>query len=152
MEKIIFFIFAIIVGVTAALQGPLNIKLGSHLGSDYWAAIASFVVTFLVGTVIILAIGLYSGVKLPSMDAVKSADLWKYLGGVFGVIYVLGLILIIPSLGVGLTTVVVLFSQLLMSMIIDHFGLFGNEIRSFNLYRISAILLMALAIYFINKR
>ena len=45
-----------------------------------------------------------------------------------------------------------MFSQLGTAMIFDHFGLFGYEVRPFDIYRLIGVALMAVGIYLINKK
>lgn len=151
MDKFIFIIVASLVGISAAIQGPVNVKLGIELGSSYWSAILSFLIAFLAGSFFLIIIGFYMGDKVPSLEVIKGISLWKYLGGLCGVIYVFGLIIAIPKLGVGTTTTIVLFSQLLVSVLIDHFGFFGVEVKLISFSKIMALLLMSLSIFLISR-
>ena len=43
----------------------------------------------------------------------------------------------------------IIFGQLLMSILIDNFGWFGNEMLPFSLYRLGALICLGIALYFI---
>ena len=46
--------------------------------------------------------------------------------------------------GAAVATVAVIFGQLLMSILIDNFGWFGNEVLSFSPYRLGALICLGL--------
>lgn len=149
MEKsFMFMILAIVAGILVTIQGPLNVELGKSLGSDY---ISTFI-TFIVGGIFILLFSIITKQGFPSFELLKSIPWWQYLGGILGAIYVLSVITVIPKLGVGSATVLLMFSQLIASMIIDHFGFFGYPQKPFDLYKFIGVLLMGSGIYLINKK
>ncbi|WP_272867778.1 DMT family transporter [Nostoc sp. PCC 7120 = FACHB-418] len=49
---------------------------------------------------------------------------WAFLGGLLGAIFVTLSTLIVPKLGLTTTTLVVVFSQMFMSLVIDQLGWF----------------------------
>jgi transporter family-2 protein len=65
--------------------------------------------------------------------------------------YVLSVTWIAPRFGVGNAVFCVLLGQMLAASVIDHFGLFGAVVRSFNLMRASGIGLMALGVLLIQR-
>ncbi|NYV27412.1 DMT family transporter [Streptobacillus felis] len=149
MEKnIIYILLAIFAGIVVTLQGPINVELGKSLGSDYWAALASFV----IGTIFLILFMVITGQKAPTFAQFVNTSWWKYLGAITGAIYVLSVITIIPALGVGFATILLMFSQLVMAMIIDHYGLFGYAVKTFSFERMIGVALMAAGIFLINRK
>ncbi len=55
------------------------------------------------------------------------APKWSLLGGVLGVVYLTSIVISVPFVGVGLTMVAVIIGQLIMSMIIEHYGWLGDK-------------------------
>ncbi|MDU2782763.1 MAG: DMT family transporter [Enterobacter sp.] len=53
------------------------------------------------------------------------------------------------TFSVGVATVAVIFGQLAMSMLIDNFGWLGNPAISFSPSRLSAVVCLGIALYFI---
>lgn len=147
-QSILYIMLAIFAGFVVTLQGPINVELGKSLNNAYWATFASF----FIGTFVVLAFLIISKQTLPSGELIRNTSWWKYLGAITGAIYVISVITIIPVLGVGFATILLMFSQLVMAMIIDHFGLFGYMVRPFDMVRFTGVLLMALGIYLINKK
>ncbi len=52
------------------------------------------------------------------------------------------IIFVAPKLGVGLTTALILCGQLVMALLLDHLGAFGNPQMSLNLWRVAGVLMM----------
>ena len=129
------------------IQGPINVQLGKTIGNSYWSTL----MTFIVGGLFMLIFALVTK-QTTSVGTEQSFKLWQLLGGIFGAIYVVSIIIVMPVLGVGTATVLLLFVQLVTSMIFDHFGWLGTQIRPFDVYRAVGVILMAIGIYLINKK
>ncbi len=74
---------------------------------------------------------------------------WQLLGAMCGVPYIVIMVLAVQRIGAAVATVAVIFGQLLMSILIDNFGWFGNEMLSFSPYRLGALICLGIALYFI---
>ena len=82
---------------------------------------------------------------LTLMDVPK----WQLLGAMFGVPYIVIMVLAVQRIGAAVATVAVIFGQLTMSMLIDNFGWLGNAAIPFSLSRIGAIICLGIALFFI---
>lgn len=74
---------------------------------------------------------------------------WQLLGAMFGVPYIVIMVLAVQRIGAAVATVAVIFGQLTMSMLIDNFGWLGNASIPFSLSRIGAIVCLGIALFFI---
>ena len=147
MNNIFYVVLTIVAGILVTIQGPINVQLGKTIGNSYWSTL----VTFIVGGLFMLIFALVTK-QTTSVGTEQSFKLWQLLGGIFGAIYVVSIIIVMPVLGVGTATVLLLFVQLITSMIFDHFGWLGTQIRPFDVYRAVGVILMAIGIYLINKK
>ncbi len=147
MNNIFYVILTIVAGILVTIQGPINVQLGKTIGNSYWSTL----MTFIVGGLFMLIFALVTK-QTTSVGTEQSFKLWQLLGGIFGAIYVVSIIIVMPVLGVGTATVLLLFVQLVTSMIFDHFGWLGTQIRPFDVYRAVGVILMAIGIYLINKK
>ncbi|MDD0824864.1 DMT family transporter [Mannheimia sp. AT1] len=68
-------------------------------------------------------------------------------GAFCGVPYILAIVLAVKHIGTA--TVAVIFGQLLMSLLIDNFGWFGNQAINFSFTRLISTICLAVALYFI---
>lgn len=107
-------------GLCIALQSPTNAMLGQALGSPISAALVSFVVgTLFLGIVVLLF-------RQPLMLAAAAKLPWyAWLGGVYGAILVAAIAYGARKIGVASSLTIALASQLLLAVLLDHFGALG---------------------------
>lgn len=114
-------IFGVVIGLLLPIQTCMNSRLREAVGSPYLSSLGSFTGGTLFLAVLALII---EGTFLFSLDDVAHQPAWIWLGGLFGMIGLTANILIFPRLGGVQTTVLPICGQILMGLIIDHFGLF----------------------------
>jgi bacterial/archaeal transporter family-2 protein len=108
-------------GGFSTIGTAVNARLKTILHSPIAAATINFVVGFCILT-LLLALGIFKPYKL---DLFSITPWWAFLGGLLGAIFVTLSTLIVPKLGLTTTTLVVVFSQIFMSLVIDQLGWFG---------------------------
>lgn len=135
MGKILFIIIAIIGGISAGLQAPINGALGKRVGGFEGAF-----VSFVIGTFFLFFVFLFFGKGniLETLHVPK----WQLLGGFVGAILVTAIILAVPELGVAGTIFSIILGQIAISLVIDHFGFFGVQHIPFNWERLVGVILM----------
>ena len=121
MKNLIFLFVALCVGGLVPIQGSINAHLGKSLNHPLQATFVSFFGAVLLLVVLLMAIA----PALPSMAQLKSIPLYYYSGGVYGVVFVTTILMLAPRIGIANTLVATIVGQLLLSVIFDHFGLFG---------------------------
>ncbi|WP_394212152.1 DMT family transporter [Psychrobacter piscatorii] len=139
---ILMIVLAIIGGATLSVQAALNGRLGSNVG-----VFKSAFLTFSVGAVVtaLLIFFFEPNHAVTLMDVPK----WQLLGALCGVPYIVIMVVAVQRIGTAVATVAVIFGQLSMSVLIDNFGWLGNEAISLSGSRISALVCLAIALYFI---
>lgn len=145
MMLILMIVLAIIGGAALSVQAALNGRLGSNVG-----VFKSAFLTFSVGAVVtaLLIFFFEPSHTVTLMDVPK----WQLLGALCGVPYIVIMVVAVQRIGTAVATVAVIFGQLSMSVLIDNFGLLGNEVISLSGSRISALVCLAIALYFIYAR
>lgn len=138
--KLVWRVMGILVGVYAALQAAFNGNLTKMLGSS----IASGFVSYATGTILLLLLVVFSN-QLPHKTT--RGRWWMWLGGPVGALFVVGMAQLVPHLGTGVTLLVVLIGQLLGSMAIDHFALFGARKAHVTLFRLIGVAVLAGGMY-----
>ncbi|MDO4541442.1 MAG: DMT family transporter, partial [Bacillota bacterium] len=144
MEKIFCLLFAIVGGIAAAVQSPVNSGLGKRIGTME----AGFV-SFLVGTIVLAVLVFVFGKG--SLSGIIHAPKWQLIGGVLGVVAVLSVIVATPKLGVGITLVAIILGQVAMGLVIDHFGLLQTPPVPLSPSRIIGVLLIAAGVVLVFK-
>ncbi|MFN4287828.1 MAG: DMT family transporter [Brevundimonas sp.] len=114
------FIAVIIGGALTALQGPTNARLASATGSAVNAALISFA----VGTVALLMLAAVLQTRV-DMAATRALPAYAWLGGLYGAVFVVASAYAVPKLGVATTIVLMVAGQMLVSLVLDHFGAMG---------------------------
>ena len=138
----IMIILAVIGGATLSIQAAINGQLGSKVGV-FKSAFLTFSVGALVTALLIFFFEPKQAVTL--LDVPK----WQLLGAMFGVPYIVIMVLAVQRIGTAVATVAVIFGQLTMSMLIDNFGWLGNAAIPFSMSRLGAILCLGIALFFI---
>lgn len=116
---------AVAIGVCVSLQPPINAAMARTLESPLLAASVSIAISLLLVLLLWGAWGRAGG----DPTAVAALPGWVVLGGVIGVIFVAGSIVVAPVLGVALFFVCVVAGQLLGSIAADQLGAFGMPVR-----------------------
>ncbi|MHC8399645.1 DMT family transporter [Pseudomonas sp. MDT1-17] len=133
-------LLAVIAGAVVPFQSAINANLTRGLGHPLWATLASL----LVSIVVLLPIMLAMRLPLPSLTFITRAPLWMWAGGAFGVCFISLALMLLPKLGASGFIALALAGQVVASLVLDHFGLFGLIERQMTLPRVvGAVLLIA---------
>ncbi|WP_296166710.1 DMT family transporter [uncultured Brevundimonas sp.] len=130
-------VLIILAGGATALQAPTNAKLMTAVGSPVNAAFVSFA----VGTAVLGLMAVLFQTR-PDMVAARSLPWYAWIGGLYGVVFVIAATWGVPRLGVALTITLMVAGQLLISLILDHFGAFGTPQQPINLGRLAGVALV----------
>ena len=131
-------LLAVIAGAVVPFQSAINANLGRGLGHPLWATLASLLVSILVLLPVILALRL----PLPSLGFISKAPLWMWTGGAFGVCFISLALVLLPKLGASGFIALALSGQILASLVLDHFGLFGLVERQLTAPRLLGVLML----------
>lgn len=136
-------ILGVAIGFGLPMQTAINSQLRSLLRSPFKASLVSFA----VGTAalwIIVALG--EGDAGLSTGFVESEPWWIWLGGVLGVVFLTGNILMFPKLGAVQTVVMPILGQIIASNAIDIGGWFGLPVHHMTMMRAFGIVLAVVGI------
>lgn len=125
-------------GVLIALMVVFNGLLASRTGNSQSLIIIH--VVGLLGTTLLL-IGSRNRLK-----SIKGIPLYLFIAGALGIFNVLFNNISFLKLGATLTLCLNLLGQLIASMIIDHFGLLGQQVNKINSTKLLGISIMILGI------
>ena len=84
-------------GASFVVQQAVNADLRIALGSAAWAGFVSY----LGGTLCMLALAVALGEAAPSSAAIARSHWWAWSGGLFGAIYIAISIVLVPKIGSG---------------------------------------------------
>jgi len=138
MAKLFIYAAAIIAGMSLSIEAAIGGALGERIGeleSTYYIFIIGAMATFLVT--------LFFGKG--NLKHIFTVPRWNLTGGLLGVVYLGLLVISVTLIGVGVSVTAVIVGQIVMSMIIEHFGLLGAERIRLNANRLIAAGLLAVS-------
>jgi bacterial/archaeal transporter family-2 protein len=147
MNKTILALITIAIGATLPIQAALNGKLMRAFGHPVIGA----AISFLTGTILLLT---YASTlhKHVTLEAVKQTVWFDWIGGIIGVLYVTGSIMLIPRLGAGFAFALMVGGQLLMSLIMDHYGMLGLNVSQVSWSKIGGVVLVVAGVWLIRGK
>jgi transporter family-2 protein len=148
MSTLFAILILILGGIALSVQSSINGRVGHTVG-----VIACAWLTFVIGFA--LTFLLFFFFEQTHEQTLFNAPKWQLMGAVFGVIYMVVVVFAVPRIGIAGMTVSVIAGQLIMSLLIDHFGWLANNVIELDAKRYMAILLLLGAIvmiYLSNKR
>jgi transporter family-2 protein len=121
VQTVLLYALALGADVSVTTQQVLNGSLRTALESPAWAGLVSYAGGLL--TMIVAVVVLGEGV--PSLRVMAGVPWWAWSGGLFGGVFILLAILLLPSLGAATLFALVIAGQVLAAVTLDHFGAFG---------------------------
>lgn len=138
MTKLFIYAAAIIAGMSLSIEAAIGGALGERIGeleSTYYIFIIGAMATFLVT--------LFFGKG--NLKQIFTVPRWNLTGGLLGVVYLGLLVISVTLIGVGVSVTAVIVGQIVMSIVIEHFGLLGAQRIRLNTNRIIAVGLLAVS-------
>ncbi len=145
MESILLIILiGLAGGVAVGLQSPMASMITQRLG-----IFESVFIVHVGGAVIaLIPLLVYSGGKLSQWRSVP----WYALGaGIFGLVVIAAISYMIPRVGVAASITTVVAGQLLVGVILDHYGLLGASIRSLDVTRVVGLAVVLAGVWLTVK-
>ena len=139
----IYLLFALLMGFCTPLQTAANSRMRQLVSSAPLSTLISFAVSTIV--LIIVAI-ITSNPLIPSQQAFHDAPWWSWFIGVIPLITITIAIHLFKEIGQLQAMVIPIFSQLLFSLCIDHFGWFGAKVMPMNWQRVIGALLLIVGV------
>lgn len=128
-------------------QAAINNKLAIDVNSPILAAFISFV----VGTIALFIYILATGIPLGNLMSAKNAPVIAWTGGILGAIFVASAVILVPRLGVALTFSLIIAGQMLVTLVIDHFGFLGVPVKEISTIRVLGATLITIGVVLIRK-
>ena len=137
MSEALPLLLAVIAGVAIAVQSATNGYLGRIAGSGLLATLISFG----VGLLALAAATLILRPRPPS-GWIEAAPGWVWLGGLYGAVVVFAGAWATPRLGAGTTLVMTVAAQVVVGVLLDHFGAFGLKVHPLGGLRAVGVLMV----------
>lgn len=139
--------FAILAGVVLPIQAGLNVQLGRAVQQPVFAAFASFI----IGSIGLLIYLFVIKFDFATVSQAKTISPIVWVAGILGAFYVVAVIVLAPKLGTALTFSLVVFGQMAISLILDHYGLLGLPVKAISWQRILGIAFLIAGVLLMRK-
>ncbi len=133
------------IGIGLAMQTAVNSRLRKFVISPYLASMVSFFIGTLFLAITMLIIGEPFGI---SINIFVKEPIWLWFGGFCGVIFLTVNILLFPKIGSIQTTALPILGQIIMGILIDHFGWFRSMKQPLDLHRALGVILVLAGVFF----
>lgn len=117
----VYLAIALLAGAGLTVQAGANSRLRQYVGDPSRAALVSFA----VGTVVLLIYSLAARAPWPAVSTLTRAPWWVWIGGLLGSFYVFVSVIAAPRLGAAVLFGLIVAGQVLCSLVLDQFGLVG---------------------------
>lgn len=135
---VVFALLATLAGAGLPVQLGMNNQIRIMTGSPMTAAFISF----LMGAAVLALYVVLLRQPLPTPLQIGNAPWWIWLGGVVGVFYIVVAIVVAPKIGPAVLFSLVVAGQLINSVVIDHFGLFGYDVHHVSPLRVLGVAML----------
>ncbi len=147
MPVFVYMLAAVAVGAMVSAQPAWNAIVARGIGSVFGAAAINTFIGFAVCMVFVPVLG----VGRMSVSTLTAVPWWAYLGGVVGALFVTSGVFVAPVTGALVFFVCVVTGQLVGSVIADHYGAFGLEVRPASFGRLAGVGLVVLGAFLVGR-
>lgn len=117
MQTGLYILAALLIGAISSIYMPMNSSVSRYLGSPLTASITFYFVALVTSLLLFAIFG-----ETETIYNIKSVPPYLYLTGFISAFIVLSITFLIPIIGVRKLVILSLTGQILMAMIVSHFG------------------------------
>lgn len=109
---------AFLMGVAMSIYLPMNSSVSRYLGSSIAATVTFFAAALLTAALILLLTGEYKAIA-----RIGHVPKYLYLAGFISAFMIVGTTFLIPKIGARAFFILLVAGQILMALIVSHFGI-----------------------------
>ena len=137
---------SVLAGAANPLQSATNGELNKQLQQPVWAGIVVYA-SGLLGMLIIQVFARQS----PPWDQAGGVSWWAWMGGLISIGSTIAGLTMVQKLGAGIVTSLSVTSSLLVSVLLDHFGLLGLKQHPASLGRVVGCALLVAGVWLVGR-
>ena len=116
-----FIVVALLMGAMMSVYLPMNSSVSRHLGSAAAASITFFAIALITTIVFAILRGEHT-----ALARIGNVPVYLYLSGFLSAFMIIGTTFLIPHLGARRFFVLLVSGQVLMAIVVSHFGLLAS--------------------------
>ncbi len=117
MQTGLYTLIALFMGVIYSIYLPMNSSVSKYLGSPLTATVSFYTVALATSILIFIFFG-----KFETIYKIKNVPPYLFLTGFISAFIVLGITFLIPKIGVRKLFILSIAGQIIMAIIVSHFG------------------------------
>ena len=142
MQNVFYIFIAVLMGIIISIYLPMNSSVSRYLGSVFTANITFFLVALITSILLFLIFGEFNTIYF-----IKNVPPYLYLTGFVSAFIVLGTTFLIPHLGARNLFIFVVSGQILMAVIVSHFGILESPEDPITFKKICGAILVVCGAY-----
>jgi len=143
MQTTIYLVLAFTMGLIMSIYLPMNSSVAKYIGSSITANVIFFIVALLTSALIFLLSGQFN-----TISHLKDVPAFLYSAGFVSAFVVLGTTFLIPHIGARKFFILLITGQILMAIVVSHFGILESPKDPINMQKmIGAVLVLSGAIF-----
>ena len=146
MDTFFISVLAVLAGMGVSVQAGVNYQLQAHWAKS--SLLAAFI-SFFVGSLALFLVVIVTGTPIPAFP--ETVIPWHWVGGLLGAYLVTITVIAVPRLGAATMIALVLAGQIGISLILDHFGLFGYAQKDLSWQRLLGASFLGAGVFLIRK-
>ncbi len=148
MTALFLLFFAAAAGGALAVQVAMNTELGTWLGAPAAATLVSFV----VGALGLMLYMVVARDQWPTVRALAGVPWWALCGGFLGAAYVMSTVILTPRLGPALMLSAVVAGQMIVALLLEHFGALNIPRQPVTPARVAGVVLIVVGVLVLRRR
>jgi bacterial/archaeal transporter family-2 protein len=144
---LLFIVLALLAGMAVPVQATLNSRLSDSLGSPIVGAFYAMA----IGAIVLFIVMLLSGASFANLSTLRQTPWIFWVGGFFGAFFVASMAITVPKIGVGLALALTVAGQMLLAIVIDHFGWMEMEQKTISVWRVVGAALITVGVILIKR-
>lgn len=122
MQTFSFMVVSFCLGAIMTIYLPMNSSVSRYVGSPITASVIFFAIALITTLLIFIITGEYD-----TISKIKDIPVYLYLPGAISVFMILGTTFLIPKIGARKFFILLVSGQIIMAIIVSHFGILESS-------------------------
>ncbi len=140
-------LIALAAGAANPFQAGTNAELNKQLHNPLWATIS----VYATGLLAVLLVQLVARQAFPDSSTLRSVHWWAWIGGIISIASTVAGLTLAHRLGSGLFTALTLTASVVVSVLLDQFGLIGFAKHTASPLRLAGCSLLIAGVWLVSR-
>lgn len=147
--RYILLLIPLLVGIGVVIQSGANTQLRYILANPFLAGLISLsVATF---TLILINLAIRTDLSVLAVHNIQRTSWWMWTGGLMGAFFIMSVVLVAPEIGPTKLFSLIIASQLIFSLVVDHYGWLGFEVQPVSIKRVVGVVLLIVGVFLVQS-